>query len=101
MSDRVLVPLPDGRWIALEPQTFDAALRAGAEVFAVRSSSVAAQDDEPVLDAEQLAEALALPVTWVEQAAREGRIPSIRAGRWRRFKRSSVEQALSANGKGA
>jgi excisionase family DNA binding protein len=99
-TERVLVPLPDGRWLALASDAFAEALRAGAEMLAAPGASDAAQagDAEPLLDAEQLADRLALPVTWVEQAAREGRIPSVRAGRWRRFKRSAVERVLAANG---
>ena len=92
MSDRVLVPLPDGRWLALETEAFRQALEAGS---AMAPCSEAQPADDPVLDAEQLAAALNLPVTWIEQAAREGRIPSIQAGRWRRFKRSAVERALA------
>jgi excisionase family DNA binding protein len=58
--------------------------------------------DEPLLDAEQLAAVLHVPVTWVEQAARDLRIPSIEFGRWRRFKRSEVESHVrSREGKRA
>jgi excisionase family DNA binding protein len=101
MRDRVLIPLPDGRWLALEAEAFSEALEAGALAAQLPSNDYA-RDDEPLLDPEQMAAALSLPVTWIEQAARERRIPSIQAGRWRRFKRSEVERALtalSANGK--
>jgi excisionase family DNA binding protein len=93
MSDRVLVPLPDGRWLALESEAFRQALEAGSA--AAPQAADVERMDEPVLDAEQLAAVLNLPVTWIEQAAREGRIPSIQAGRWRRFRRSAVERALA------
>jgi excisionase family DNA binding protein len=101
MTDRVIIPLPDGRWLALAPEVFREALAAGAGAACVPSHCDQASDGEPLLDAENLAEVLALPVTWIEQAAREQRIPSIQAGRWRRFKRSAVERVLSANGKNA
>jgi excisionase family DNA binding protein len=103
MADRVLVPLPDGRWLALTPEALRDALAEGSKLIAapVTSASVVQQTEEQLLDAEQLAEVLALPVTWIEQAAREQRIPSIQAGRWRRFRRSVVEHALCANGKDA
>ena len=103
MADRVLVPLPDGRWLALEPEVFREALVTGAALSIATTTAGAAQASEleQLLDAEQLAAALSLPVTWLEAAAREHRIPSIQAGRWRRFKRSAVERALAApNGKG-
>jgi excisionase family DNA binding protein len=93
MTDRVLTCLPDGRWLALSRETFEAALAEGAKVIAPPVAT--ATEAEALLDAEQLAAALSLPVTWVEQAAREGRIPNMRAGRWRRFNRAAVEAVLA------
>jgi excisionase family DNA binding protein len=100
MADRVLIALPDGRWLALSPEAFHEALAAGAalSVAPATSSPDLASAAEQLLEAEELATVLKLPVTWLEQAAREQRIPSIQAGRWRRFKRSAVERALAANG---
>ena len=98
MTDRVLIALPDGRWLALDRATLAAALIAGAEMMAAPSPA-APGIAEPLLEPEQLAAALSLPVTWVEQAAREQKIPSIQAGRWRRFDRAAVLRALTANGK--
>jgi excisionase family DNA binding protein len=95
----ILVPLPDGRWIALEPKAFEVALAAGAAQMGTQRT--APYSPEPVLDAEELAKALNLPVTAIEERARRGEIPSIECGRWRRFKQSAVEVALAANGKGA
>ncbi|MGH7068859.1 MAG: helix-turn-helix domain-containing protein [Acetobacteraceae bacterium] len=96
MSDRVLIPLSDGRWLALAPEQLSQALEAGAAVMGGPQSSTQAGEAEPLMDAVQLAEALSLPTTWIEQAAREGRIPSVQAGRWRRFRRSAVEEALAS-----
>jgi excisionase family DNA binding protein len=98
-SERVLLLLPDGRWLALAPDVFREALASGSALFAAAPSPAPATTSEQLLDAEQLAAALSLPVTWIEQAARERRIPSIQAGRWRRFSRAAVERALSANDK--
>lgn len=94
MSDRIFVPLSSGQWLALEPDAFRAALEAGASVMA--PPAISAPDDEPLMDAAALAAVLAVPVTWVEQAARTGRIPSLGVGRYVRFKRSAVEEALAA-----
>jgi excisionase family DNA binding protein len=96
MTDRLLVPLPDGQWLALPPDVFNEALEAGAQLMGATRPSAAAtaaasSAAEPLLDAEELSAALHVPVTWIEQAARELRIPSIEFGRWRRFKRSEVE----------
>jgi excisionase family DNA binding protein len=100
LADRIAVPLPDGRWIALDQETFEAGLAAGAELV-----SLAAQPPapalEPLLTAEQLSELLCVPVTWIEQAARERRIPSLEFGRWRRFRRSEVECAAHSQGERA
>jgi excisionase family DNA binding protein len=99
MTNRILVVLPGIGALALEVDAYRRALAEGAAL--VGAPMTAAAVEEPALDAEQLASALSLPVTWIEQAAREQRIPSIQAGRWRRFKRSAVEATLAANGKGA
>ncbi len=98
-ESRVIVVVPGLGTLALEVDVYRRALAEGAAL--VGAPATATSTDEPALDAEQLASALSLPVTWVEQAAREQRIPSIQAGRWRRFKRSAVEAALATDGKGA
>jgi excisionase family DNA binding protein len=100
MSDKVLVAVPGLGVLALEPDVFRQALAQGATLAGRPESTPGAPVDEPLLEAEELAEVLKLPVTWIEQAAREDRIPSIQAGRWRRFKRSAVEAVLTADGRG-
>ncbi len=93
MSDRIMLPLPDGRWLSLSPETFEAAL---AEGRAAVGATAPTGDAETLMGAEELAAVLDLPLTWVEQKAREGKIPCIRAGRYVRFRRSAVEAALVA-----
>lgn len=93
MSDHIVVVLPDGRALALEADAYQAALVEGARLCAAPATSRDAPD-EPLLDAEQLAAVLAIPSSWLEQKAREGVIPSLEFGRWRRFKRSEVEAAV-------
>jgi excisionase family DNA binding protein len=97
-ESRVLVAVPGLGVLALDPGVYRTALAEGARLAGTQGTAAPAAD-EPLLDAEQLADALRLPITWVEQAAREERIPSIKAGRWRRFKRAAVEAALAANGR--
>jgi len=94
MSERVLVSLPDGRWLALSREAFDAALAEGTA--AIGPPAAVAAPEEPLVEAAELAAVLKLPQTWIEQAARAGRIPAVKAGRWRRFRRSDVERALQA-----
>jgi hypothetical protein len=98
-ADRVIVVVPGLGTLALE---VDAYRRALAEGAALVGPAGPAADDETLLTAEQLSAALGdVPITWLEAAGRDGRIPSVECGRWRRFKRSAVEAALAANGKGA
>jgi len=89
MSDRIVVWLPNGRALVLEAETYEAALAQGSKLCAAPADS-----GEPLLDAEQLAAELRIPATWIEQKAREGVIPSLEFGRWRRFRRSEVEAAV-------
>lgn len=93
MSDRVLIPLPGIGTLALDGDVYRAALAEGSKFSAAPSASGAATD-EPLLDSDQLAAILNIPASWIEQKAREGVIPSLEFGRWRRFKRSDVESAV-------
>ena len=45
----------------------------------------------PLLTAEEVAERLKVPRTWVYRAAREGELPSVRCGRYRRFDADDVD----------
>lgn len=51
-------------------------------------------DDRRLLTPEQLAEQLAVPVTWIRQEARAGRIPSLKLGHYRRFVQADVDDWL-------
>ena len=46
---------------------------------------------ETLLTAREVAELLSVQVSWVYQEARRGRLPSVQIGRYRRFRRSSIE----------
>jgi len=50
---------------------------------------------EKLLTARELAQQLALPESWIRSEERSGRLPSIRAGKYVRFKLSEVEKALT------
>lgn len=51
-----------------------------------------------LLPAPELAEYLAVPLTWVWSSARTGRIPCLRVGRYVRFDLDAVLAALGTNG---
>jgi excisionase family DNA binding protein len=47
-----------------------------------------------LLTAEEVADRLGVTKTWVWAQAREGRIPHVRLGRYRRFREEALEQWL-------
>lgn len=47
------------------------------------------------MSAGELVQMLCLPESWVRNEARLGKLPSIRAGRYVRFRRSDAERVLS------
>lgn len=46
--------------------------------------------DDRLLDAAEVAELLHVPVRWVRDASRSGRLPTIALGKYRRFRRQAV-----------
>jgi excisionase family DNA binding protein len=51
---------------------------------------MSAGDPDALMDAEGVAQLLHVDLSWVRSATREGVIPSVPLGRWRRYRRSSV-----------
>ncbi len=98
MSDRILIPCPDG-WLALSRDVYDEAIRAARDAGFAGISAQAAPEAAPqrLLTAAELAKALDLSVTWVSQAARDGRIPVVKCGRYPRFDQARVVAALQLN----
>jgi excisionase family DNA binding protein len=69
-----------------------------SEGHAARESEydrASARDAEKLLTAGELAERLNLPESWIRNEERLRRIPSVRAGKYVRFRLSNVEQALA------
>jgi hypothetical protein len=89
MTDRILVALPDGRWLALDHETFAAVLEAGAELMAPSAPSPTSAG-EPLLDADQAAAQMNVTARWLEDSARAGIIPHIKLGRFIRFRVSEI-----------
>lgn len=50
---------------------------------------------ERLLTAAEVAELLAVPESWVREATREGRLPYLALGRYRRYSREAIEEWLS------
>jgi excisionase family DNA binding protein len=49
---------------------------------------------ERLLTAEEVAAFLAVKVSWVREATRDGRLPHLRLGRYRRYRLSDIESWL-------
>jgi len=92
MKQRVLILIPGAGILALEEEVYRLALEEGSKFSS--STCPSGDPNERLLDSQQLADALQIPVTWIEQQAREGNIPSLSFGRRRRYRRSSVEAAI-------
>lgn len=45
-----------------------------------------------LLTADQVAELLGVPKTWVYEQSRTGRIPTVTLGRYRRYRREAIEE---------
>ncbi len=88
----VLIPLGD-RCLALSQDQFVEALRRGRELMGENVASQAAPTDR-VLDAEGMEAETKIPATWFLQQARCGKIPHVRAGKYVRFERAKVLEAL-------
>lgn len=54
----------------------------------------------PLLTAEQVAERLSVPTSWVYAEARAGRIPHVTLGRYRRFRPEAIDEWLAAAERG-
>ena len=95
MTDRVLLALPDGRWLALEPAALQRALAEGAAVMGAPAALSAPESaNEDLLSAGQMAIVLNLPKSCVYEKARAGELPSIRLGKHVRFNRAAVLKAV-------
>jgi excisionase family DNA binding protein len=50
---------------------------------------------ESLLTADQVASVLGVPRSWVYEQSRAGRIPTVRLGRYRRYRREAIEAWLA------
>jgi hypothetical protein len=90
VADLVLIPLPGVGTLALDRETFAAALAAGAELTATAAPSPTASTAEPLLDADQAAAQMNVTARWLEDSARAGIIPHVKLGRFIRFRVSEI-----------
>lgn len=50
---------------------------------------------ERLLTAQEVADLLVVPLSWVREATRDGRLPHLRLGRYRRYQTSTITAWLS------
>lgn len=55
---------------------------------------------ERLLTAQQVADLLAVPLSWVREATRDGRLPHLRLGRYRRYQAAAIEAWLAQQEQG-
>lgn len=96
MTDRVLICLPDGRWLALSPDIFLEALQSGAELATPFVVSPAPQRSSALVTADEIGEATHISRSTVYELAKAGVLPSVRVGRRIRFDREKVLDVLAS-----
>lgn len=96
MIDRVLICLPDGRWLALAADVFREALQSGAELAAPSAVSPALQPSSGLVTADEIGEATHMSRSTVYELAKAGVLPSVRVGRRIRFDRERVMTVLAS-----
>ena len=75
--------------LALTADEFERAKTRGCEY-----ADTAGDETHSLVDSRGLAEIVNLPQSWLEEAARQGKIPSIMAGKYRRFEPPVAVDAL-------
>jgi hypothetical protein len=89
----VFVTLADGRALALDLPAFQRALQQGHELAPARSGISSPQPCE-VTDAGGMEQRTGVPASWWLESARRGTVPSLQAGKYRRFVVAEAVEAL-------
>lgn len=95
-TDRVLLCLPDGRWLVLSADLFREALRSGAELAAPPAASAASQAPSALATADEIGEATHMSRATIYELAKAGVLPCVRVGRRIRFDRQKVMTVLAS-----
>src|ERR1700739_4435470 len=95
MTDRFLVPLANGEWLALDEQHFANGLAAGRTIMgATVPNLTTSMPARPLLNSADMGALLGCNDTLVEQMAKDHRIPAVRVGRLLRFEPGRGLEAL-------
>lgn len=93
--DRIVIVLPGIGTLELPRDVYERCLRPIAPVVTQTPAAPTSPRSE-LLDAKGVAAALSLPESWIREKARQGAIPSEKAGRYVRFSLPAVRKALAA-----
>ena len=96
MTDRILVHVPNGQVLALTLESFQEALKLGAELMPFEQQNVP-QTSPELLTANEMAARSDAPASWWLEAAKSGRVPSIQFGKYRRFPASILSETDTAS----
>lgn len=97
MSADPLIVVPFGvELLALTQCEFQTARKRAAELGI--GSRTGESQIEPLVDAERMGELAGVPGAWIAEAARQDRIPSIRLGKYVRFRPSAVLASQETRG---
>jgi excisionase family DNA binding protein len=55
---------------------------------------------DKLLTAHEVADLLAVPLSWVREATRDGRLPHLKLGRYRRYQRAAIHAWLAEQQQG-
>lgn len=84
-----------GAHLALTREEFEQAMKRGRELVGKSAPSESAPLPDEVLTAEQMFERTHIPASWFHEAARQGKIPCIKAGKYTRFRLTETLAALT------
>ena len=82
------------RFLALTEDQFKEALARGQEIMGGELVNSKSEQTEKLVDAEGANKLTSIPASWFLEAARQGKIPHIKAGKYVRFRMEEVIKTL-------
>ena len=82
-------------YLALPQEQLQEALKRGRELVGKPAPGESVPLPDEVLTAEQMSERTHIPASWYYEAARQGKIPCIKAGKYARFRFAETLAALT------
>lgn len=98
MSDNLLLIPFGNETLALTPEQYQEARERGRALMPATATASPGADDR-ILDAEGAAQLTGVPASWFEQQMREGRIPHLQFGKYRRLRVADLLVACETRGR--